>query len=39
MTPAATPAPLGLRLQPLSLEHLEHVMTWVNDREVMRFTA
>jgi diamine N-acetyltransferase len=28
-----------LRLVPLTLEHLPHVMTWVNDREVMQYFA
>jgi diamine N-acetyltransferase len=28
-----------LRLVPLCLEHLPHVMTWVNDREVMQYFA
>ena len=28
-----------LRLEPLSLAHLPHVMTWVNDREVMQYFA
>src|SRR4051812_39156457 len=28
-----------LRLEPLSVEHLPHVMTWVNDREVMQYFA
>ena len=38
MTPAQ-PAPATLRLEPLSLDHLDHVMTWVNDREVMQYFA
>src|SRR5687768_3353272 len=38
MTPA-TPASTNLRLEPLSLDHLGHVMTWVNDREVMQYFA
>jgi diamine N-acetyltransferase len=29
----------NLRLEPLAVEHLEHVMTWVNDREVMQYFA
>ena len=28
-----------LRLVPLSVDHLDHVMTWVNDREVMQYFA
>ena len=36
---AAPPAPPGLRLVPLAVEHLPHVMTWVNDREVMQYFA
>jgi diamine N-acetyltransferase len=28
-----------LRLEPLSPAHLPHVMTWVNDREVMQYFA
>jgi RimJ/RimL family protein N-acetyltransferase len=28
-----------LTLVPLALEHLPHVMTWVNDREVMQYFA
>lgn len=28
-----------MRLQPLSLDDLPHVMTWVNDREVMQYFA
>jgi diamine N-acetyltransferase len=28
-----------LRLEPLSIDHLPHVMTWVNDREVMQYFA
>src|SRR5688500_18711075 len=28
-----------LRLEPLSVAHLPHVMTWVNDREVMQYFA
>jgi diamine N-acetyltransferase len=28
-----------LRLVPLAIEHLSHVMTWVNDREVMQYFA
>jgi diamine N-acetyltransferase len=40
-----TPAPPvsashpGLRLEPLTIEHLPHVMTWVNDHEVMQYFA
>lgn len=30
---------MPLRLVPLSPEHLPHVMTWVNDREVMQYFA
>ena len=29
----------GLRLEPLAVDHLPHVMTWVNDREVMQYFA
>jgi RimJ/RimL family protein N-acetyltransferase len=29
----------AVRLEPLALEHLPHVMTWVNDREVMQYFA
>jgi diamine N-acetyltransferase len=36
-TEHAVPAPL--RLEPLALDHLPHVMTWVNDREVMHYFA
>jgi diamine N-acetyltransferase len=28
-----------VRLVPLSIDHLPHVMTWVNDREVMQYFA
>jgi diamine N-acetyltransferase len=28
-----------IRLEPLGVEHLRHVMTWVNDREVMQYFA
>ena len=28
-----------MRLEPLSVDHLPHVMTWVNDREVMQYFA
>jgi RimJ/RimL family protein N-acetyltransferase len=28
-----------LRLEPLRMDHLGHVMTWVNDREVMQYFA
>jgi diamine N-acetyltransferase len=28
-----------LRLVPLTVEHLSHVMTWVNDRDVMQYFA
>src|SRR5439155_5810374 len=31
--------PARLRFVPLSLDHLPHVMTWVNDREVMQYFA
>ncbi len=41
--PAETPRPAAahpnLRLEPLAVEHLPHVMTWVNDREVMQYFA
>ena len=30
---------MPLHLEPLSPEHLPHVMTWVNDREVMQYFA
>lgn len=30
---------MPLRLEPLSLDHLPHVMTWVNDHEVMQYFA
>jgi len=30
---------MPLHLEPLSLDHLPHVMTWVNDREVMQYFA
>lgn len=29
----------GLRLEPLSLDHLPYVMRWVNDHEVMQYFA
>lgn len=29
----------ALRLEPLRVEHLAHVMTWVNDRDVMQYFA
>lgn len=29
----------AVRLVPLSVDHLPHVMTWVNDREVMQYFA
>lgn len=29
----------AVRLDPLTLDHLPHVMTWVNDREVMQYFA
>ncbi len=29
----------ALRLVPLSVDHLPHVMTWVNDRDVMQYFA
>jgi diamine N-acetyltransferase len=29
----------NVRLTPLSVEHLPHVMTWVNDREVLQYFA
>jgi diamine N-acetyltransferase len=40
--PDTTPHPTqhpNLRLEPLTLDHLPHVMTWVNDREVMQYFA
>jgi RimJ/RimL family protein N-acetyltransferase len=30
---------MTVRLDPLKLDHLPHVMTWVNDREVMQYFA
>ena len=30
---------MPIRLVPLSVEHVPHVMTWVNDREVMQYFA
>jgi diamine N-acetyltransferase len=30
---------VNIRLVPLALDHLPHVMTWVNDREVMQYFA
>jgi diamine N-acetyltransferase len=30
---------MAIRLVPLALEHLPHVMTWVNDHEVMQYFA
>lgn len=30
---------MNLRIEPLSLDHLPHVMRWVNDREVMQYFA
>lgn len=29
----------AVRLDPLTLDHLPHVMTWVNDRDVMQYFA
>ena len=29
----------AVRLEPLSIDHLTHVMSWVNDREVMQYFA
>jgi RimJ/RimL family protein N-acetyltransferase len=29
----------AVRLDPLALDHLPHVMTWVNDRDVMQYFA
>lgn len=37
--PLPSPQYPALRLEPLRLEHLPHVMTWVNDREVMQYFA
>lgn len=34
-----TPAHPNLRLVPLSVDHLPHVMTWVNDHEVLQYFA
>jgi diamine N-acetyltransferase len=28
-----------IRLEPLEISHLPHIMTWVNDREVMQYFA
>ena len=28
-----------IKLVPLATHHLDHVMTWVNDREVMQYFA
>jgi diamine N-acetyltransferase len=42
MAASGSPAPAAhphLRLEPLAVEHLPHVMTWVNDREVMQYFA
>lgn len=33
------PPPPRVRLEPLAPAHLPHVMTWVNDREVMQYFA
>lgn len=33
------PTPPPVRFVPLSVDHLPHVMTWVNDREVMQYFA
>lgn len=30
---------MPLHLEPLSVDHVPHVMTWVNDREVMQYFA
>jgi diamine N-acetyltransferase len=30
---------MDMRLEPLALDHVPHVMTWVNDREVMQYFA
>jgi diamine N-acetyltransferase len=30
---------MGIRLVPLAIEHLDHVMTWVNDHDVMQYFA
>ena len=30
---------MSVRLDPLSLDHLPHIMGWVNDREVMQYFA
>jgi diamine N-acetyltransferase len=38
-TPPAPATHPNLRLEPLTVEHLSHVMTWVNDREVMQYFA
>ena len=32
-------SPPEVRLEPLSVEHLAHVMSWVNDREVTQYFA
>ena len=33
------PSPLRVRLEPLKMEHLPGVMSWVNDHEVMQYFA
>jgi diamine N-acetyltransferase len=38
-TPPVSSTHPDLRLEPLTAEHLPHVMTWVNDREVMQYFA
>jgi RimJ/RimL family protein N-acetyltransferase len=35
----ATEDEIEVRLEPLAVEHLPHIMTWVNDREVMQYFA
>jgi diamine N-acetyltransferase len=39
ITPPVSTAPADVHLEPLAMEHLPHVMTWVNDREVMQYFA
>ena len=39
MSPRPEPEPARVELVPLSIEHLDGVMSWVNDREVMHYFA
>ncbi len=32
-------SPMTLRLAPLTMDHLDHVMSWVNDHEVLHYFA